>query len=360
MKKIYLFTILFIIQSFNGFGQCFGGQYFDNQEALDNFNPDCQFFDSSITIVGDDITNINSLSGLTYIFGLAINAPNLTDLSPLNGLVGCRDLSLVLSSGQGIFPNLENVENSLAMNISGNWLTGFENLQHIGSIDVFTSAVVIDAFNAVISINVPQELGGNGMLGFSASQASSANIFNSLESVQGLCKIYNSGTMPTLVSLGSVGSLEIHNNLSNFENINALLNLNQCGGIDIAGNTGLTDIQAISGITNLQNGTLSVKDNNLLSNLSGLQFINPQTIGNLVLFNNPSLAVCNFPFICEYLSTSEPVYNIFGNANGCGNYNQIIESCSTMNVSNFENQTIKLYPNPTSSILNIQDRKSVV
>ena len=60
MKKNYAIALLFVLQASNGFGQCFGGQYFNSQEALDNFNPDCQVFPSSITIVGNDITNINS------------------------------------------------------------------------------------------------------------------------------------------------------------------------------------------------------------------------------------------------------------------------------------------------------------
>jgi len=149
------------------------------------------------------------------------------------------------------------------------------------------------------------------------------------------------------------GNLIIQNTDSLLEltGLNHISNLG--GSLHIKENSRLNNLEALSGIDSI-GGDLLVENNNSLKTLSGLENINSSTINDLTICKNDSLAICDFPNICQYLSNSNGEVSIYENAPGCYNAEQLVGICDTTDI--FDNvfwNSITLYPNPTKEVLQI-------
>ncbi len=112
----------------------------------------------------------------------------------------------------------------------------------------------------------------------------------------------------------------------NVYNLDSLNILTDIGGDLTIYNTGLINLK---GLENLQkiNGTIRIMDNSLLTSLSGLENIDKSAVKDLFIHDNTSLAVCDFEWVCEYLSSPNGSVNIYQNAPGCENPPELASNC---------------------------------
>lgn len=134
--------------------------------------------------------------------------------------------------------------------------------------------------------------------------------FNNLESVRGL-------------SLRSIGD-PIIGGFVNLTEINGSLDIFQ---------TKLTNLNFLSNITLIDatnNVVLSIDQNPLLEDISGLINIEPDSIYTISISNNPLLSVCHYSFVCEMLSRPPPPignHRVRINAPGCEDIDAILAQC---------------------------------
>ncbi len=126
-------------------------------------------------------------------------------------------------------------------------------------------------------------------------------------------------------------------------NLDDFINLVSIGGTFSEGK--LFDIQDNNG------GILHIENNSLLNDISGLVNIDPNTIGELIIVDNPSVTVCSLTNLCTYLSDEDNLRTIENNAGNCIDEQSTMLVCSTMSVNDEELYTIKFYPNPVKDAL---------
>lgn len=126
-------------------------------------------------------------------------------------------------------------------------------------------------------------------------------------------------------------------------NLDDFINLVSIGGTFSEGK--LFDIQDNNG------GILHIENNSLLNDISGLVNIDPNTIGELIIVDNPSVTVCSLTNLCTYLSDEDNLRTIENNAGNCIDEQSTMLVCSTMSVNDEELYTIKFYPNPVKDVL---------
>ncbi len=272
--------------------QCpMGNISFSTQAQIDNFiiqYPTCTEIDGNVYISGADITNLAGLSNITSIGGNLIlffnsSLTNLDDFSALTSLGGY--LELVNNA------TLENIDGlSYLTNIYGSNIQIFHN----------NALTNIDGLSALTSINGSLVIRKNNIL-------------------------TNVGGLSTLTNIG--GSLSILENaeLSSVDGLSALENIG--GNLNIANNNPLTNINALSNLESI-GGYIYIESNATLTDISGLTNIDPATIEDLYIQENPNLAVCNLPNLCTYLSNPSNPRTIGGNKTTCLDAAAVVALCA--------------------------------
>jgi len=98
------------------------------------------------------------------------------------------------------------------------------------------------------------------------------------------------------------------------------------GGMYIYSDFSITNLDGLSSITSIESG-ITLEGNPDLTDISGLQNIDPQTIISLTIMDNPNLSVCNSANFCTYLSNPENNRQIENNAPGCESSYQVAVAC---------------------------------
>jgi len=250
-------------------------------------------------------TNINSLAPLSNITKIGGNLsidrnPALQNLNGLNNLVHIGGDVLVRVHGTTVgnsttYPQLP--------------LVGLNNLTSIGGNVLFSR---INKFNGLNNLTT---VGGDLSIGSGYAGMANGNMdgFSSLTTVGGTLQISTRARISNvdgLNSLTSTGGLFIHHD-NMMPNLNGLSNLTSVGG---------GYISILPGIANTYNTTLT--------DISGLQNVDPATINGLNIINNQNLTICDLPNLCTYLSNPANPRTIYGNSPGC-NLNALLNTCAT-------------------------------
>lgn len=307
------------------FAQCPGAPItLSTQAQVNNFPtnyPGCSTITVSVTIQGNNIANLNGLSGVTSITkSLFIqNNPALTSLSGLSNL-----------SNIGVELTIDN--NDALTN-----LTGLNNLPFIGgSLDISNNALLnnLSALSGVAYIN--------GYLGVSFNPAlTSLNGLNNVATIGRYLQINNNNALTSLNSLNNLTGVGINAAVTgrylsigsnpNMTTLNGLNSLVSVGAqVDIANNGAMT---TFGGLTNLStiNGYLSITNNSHLTNLSPLANIT-YIGGNLTIASNVALTNCAAQGICDYLDNPTGSISISNNATGCNTVVQVQNACALLPV----------------------------
>jgi len=375
-KKILLLLITLFFSMF-GFAQCPSGNItFQNQSQVDYFltaYPNCTQINGSVTLDpanGNAITNLNGLQNITRING----SFNITlSNSLVRGLNGLNNLNYI---GGNIY-------------IADTWLTDISPLQNLtyvgGNVEITSNKINnFSALNNLTyiggSLKLSNDMGhcnssglmlqvtnipGDLVYSITCNVDSNLNALSSITTVGGLVKISveNITDLTGLGALTSVGGLFQIYDCYSIVSLNGINSLTSIGGLDIHYNPALTNLTALNQITTLNDG-LFISLNNSLNSLSGLQNLNSVTgyfavstndnltsindlsevdmsnVTSLVISGNPSLALCQELNICNYLFGGG-TYDISGNAQGCNDFNQLIESCN-LRWKNLIKGTIKI------------------
>ena len=341
----------------------------NSQEQVDNFSAMYPGGSAvgSLRIEGNGIANLDGLSQLTIINGdltiaSALNFQQqssnypLTDISGLNNITTVEGMVEISDVPNLTTANVFNaLENAGAISISGlapNTISGFNNLVATGLIAI--QGTTITSFSGLGSLSICSDLiiNNNQNLETISGLVTLNQITNDLKveqnpMLQNLQGMENLQTIKGLLINSNTG-LTSFNGLENLESVGTKIQIN--------GNTMLNDLTALSNIVEFYGNTsnITIQDNALLSNLSGLQNVAPLTIDTVTIQNNPNLSNCAITNFCEKIDTGGGgQFTVANNASGCNNVSEIEAVCE-LGVTENAGQYFVLFPNPANTILKIQ------
>ncbi|MBL0012576.1 MAG: T9SS type A sorting domain-containing protein [Flavobacterium sp.] len=405
MKKITLILFLFIACN-TSFSQNVNLYSQDDVNSFPANYPDAHSF-SSITISGDDIVNLNTLSQVTEVTGdLYITSPTeshpLVDLSGLNNIniINGR-LSLVDLKNMNafsLFPNLlrigsGNIGDGLSIsgltpetiggffilaNVSGDltiqntsdlaFLNGFDSLTKVKSIALNSQASVyfidnaaltsINSFNNLTEIASEYYFVNNPQL-ISLPSTPNLTVIGKSITLWNDDTILNFNGLNSLTTLGGSINVQDNNNLSSFFGLN---NLTTTNGITIQNNPALSSVTDLANLITFPfvgptRPAINISNNNVLASLTGLDNINGATIGEVALQNNPNLSICAIESFCEKIAfdtNSLGFTQVSNNATNCNSADDINNVCQLLSFDQIDAETaISIYPNPVKSVLNL-------
>jgi hypothetical protein len=110
----------------------------------------------------------------------------------------------------------------------------------------------------------------------------------------------------------------------------------------------------LDNLTSIDND-LAVEGNAALTSLSGLDNIDPVTINELIIYNNPQLFICDVQSVCDYLESGGPATISF-NAPGCNTRAQVEAACLESGIFDLSKagNLLETFPNPVIDFLNFQ------
>ncbi|MFN8304314.1 MAG: hypothetical protein U0U46_17635 [Saprospiraceae bacterium] len=247
------------------------------QADVDNFPinyPGCSVIEGHVRIgylgsPGSDIVNLNGLSGLTAITGdLEIHVnPQLANLDGLSNITSVGgNLSIIANDALGS-------------------LGGLSNLTSVGGdLTLDSQPLIADLSGLQNLVSVRSLYLGN------LPQLSDLNALAGLTSLDGLLRLYN---LPQLSSLGglqniqNIGiSLELYY-LPLIDDLSGFSSLTTTRGIVVVEMPLLTNLNGLSNVTLVPEGSLSFTNNPLLVSLNGPHY--PATAGQIFIQNNDAL-----------------------------------------------------------------------
>jgi len=371
MKTIYCFVFCMLALTCGTMGQyacLFEGITFTRQGQIDSFQinyPGCTRVQGSISIMGNDIYNLEGLNVVTFIGGelWIFNNENLNDFTGLNALnyIG-SDLSILqndnLTSLNGL-NNLISVGGDLEIlnNDILSTLTGPNVLTYVGGDLSISQNNNLTSMEGMFSL---QSGGG-------AIEISNNDALNTLTGLSGLKTTSNDFAirenplltdltgLPVLKSVG--GTFEINGN-SSMVSLSGMSTLKTIGGsLVIKLNPALTDLTALKTLKSI-GYSLIINDNALLPSLSGIDNISPASIINLFIYHNFSLSECEVKSICEFLLNPNGIIDIHNNDVGCNSQLEIAEACAVVSIDPVAPERIfSVFPNPGSGIITIINEK---
>jgi hypothetical protein len=352
MKKIILTVIAAAIGYCIAYPQpCLPeGIIFTTQEQIDSFQanyPGCTEIIGNVTILGDDINNLNGLSVLTSIscdFGIGdVTYPYSGGNPYLTSLTGLDNLA-------SVWGNFLIQYNTALTN-----LIGLNNLTSIGqsfSINYNDTLTNLSALGNLTSI------GGDLNIRNSWYFASLTGLEN-LTSIGGSLLIFYNDTLTNFTGLESLitinGSFDIEENYS-LTNFTGLESLTTIGGNLLIhyNNFALTSLTGLESLTSI-GLSLQIDNNHSLTSLAGIDNIQANSIAYLTIKNNVLLTECDVQSICDYLALSGAVVNISDNAPGCNSPEEVIDSCYITTIEEINlSSALQIIPNPSKDEITIQ------
>ncbi|MRH99859.1 T9SS type A sorting domain-containing protein [Kriegella sp. EG-1] len=308
-----------------------------NNEKLDDFTG----LGNLVTINGNveirsnqllqDFSGLSSLSTISQELQIRDN-PSLQNLIGLESLESIGlDLQININPSLLNLNGLDNLKTvsrhlEISQNATLTEIKALKNLETIsGDLSVNQNPLLLN----LLGLEKITEIGRHMYIGFNTSLIN-LNGLDNLESILSSSNINNNTKLKSLDGLSSLKSVnafefELLNN-TELTNINALENLSQIkGDLILQNNDSLVDFSGLESLNYIE-GTLSIKDNEKLESLSGIQNIDNESIANLVIENNPALAICEALSICNYLGGSSP-RNILDNKFGCDTEIEILNRC---------------------------------
>jgi hypothetical protein len=333
-----IFFLVFGLVPIISFAQCPNTFItFNSQAEVDAFPinyPDCNVITGSLTISGDDITDLTPLSMINYTSELKVmDNPLLTQLDGLNNL-------------QSAIPNntaLQIENNPLLNSLSA--LTGLTSLSHLDIQDC-PSLINLEGLNFVTDFD-PNGIGGGGFTGLSIDN----NI--SLIDISALTNISNAnidiGMYPFFIIISNNPVLSSLNGLQAFDGVYDFLQIvNNDSLINLTGlsdNFGVADqpfvisdndlLQNLGDIGGSYISELRIDNNPLLHDISAFNNFSITTAPFLEITNNPNLSICDNDLFCASINRLQeldlidlyPLFVIENNAEGCDSVGEVAFAC---------------------------------
>jgi hypothetical protein len=347
MKKIITFLILFNGFAFlHSFAQttcpCTGDIILSSQAQVDAFN--CTEITGTLTIIGNDITNINGLISLTKInssifYSLLIeNNPLLTNLDGLSSLKEIN--SGITISGN---PSLQSINgfSSITTLLGALSITNNSALTSLNGFSHLTEILTFSGVNSVLEIN------NNPLL-------SNLDGFSSLKLISG------DGAMVNIINNASL------TNINGLSSLDSIAGIDRGTGIVIDSNPLLQNLDALSSLSFMgwgSSGTVVITNNATLQSVTGLSALTnlsgpPETL-IITVTKNPQLQMCcSLLPLLDYIGSDKTRVTISENSGTC-----TLEDLLAPNTCNQAGKTIaatgqeisvSIFPVPTENELTIK------
>jgi hypothetical protein len=199
--------------------------------------------------------------------------------------------------------------------------------------------------------------GLHGSVKISGTNIYNLNGLNGIHSIEGNLEIINNSVLSNLSGIENLGLIGGYVRLLG----NAMLfstdgveGLDSIGNfLSISGNPVLEDLSGFSGLSYL-GVALEIIDNDSLKHLDGLDYFDPDPVSAVVIFNNGLLSDCDIQSICDYLTNPEAFTNIYSNAAGCYNREEIQAACEVGLPDYQSTNYYSLFPDPVTSFATFQ------
>lgn len=306
--------------------QCFALHSYQGLENLETIG-------GRLWMLSNDITDLNGLSSLKKVGGdLVIRDQTiLTDLSGLENLREVGKLGLYVNKELENIDALKNLQKAQSIeiiqqhklevldfaqvtNLEELFLNLCDNITILDKIPTMVdsaelSIISCDNFNGIIpgSIRLAKNI--------RISSNDKLQTLGGLEQLEEVTENLSIGSsslidnLQTFQNLNSVGSELVIAYLDSLKNLNGLDNLESYGSLKIWSNDNLESIEAI------KHSKVEKKSN----------FIFESTIE---ITNNPKLAICDYPEICNHLGSPSTERKIQNNATGCATEQEILDECA--------------------------------
>ena len=265
-----------------------GNLLFTTQAEIDSFQilyPDCAEISSQVTFDGDDISNFNAFNLITTIIG---------DLEILN----CDGISSI---------------------------EGFDNLTEVvGNLDFINNANL----QKIDGLDKLEKVGGGLRVWFNG--ALSITGLTNLKSVGGSLSILEQTlhTMNSFSALTQIGGIFINDSeiydLGGLNNVQSIL-----GDFKILSSRQISSLNAFSSLDTIV-GSLNLKYNKDLINISGIADIPYQLLTEVEIFGNVKLSICHVTTICDFLADPITAPNAFilNNGDSCSSNSEVTSYCT--------------------------------
>ncbi len=309
-------TLLFLVVFLTSNAQCPPGNVILRSQA-------------EVDAFATDYPNCTAINGLLQI-GFEFDQSDITDLNSLSGINSVQHLTVRVN------PQLTNLD-------------GLSAITSVGNLILFQNAVLTDinGLSGITTITGDLRIQGNVTL-------PNLDGLGNLSSLGGDLWFQTSFALADISALTGLttigGSLKIHGG-NELVAVDVFSNLTSVDGNLEVWTTSLTNLDGFSGVTSV-NGTVDLYNNDDLTDISGIENIAPETITLLYLQDHAQLSNCALENICNYLSVEANATNIYGNLSGCES-RDAIEAVCIVPTRNTAFLDIKLFPNPTSGMLQI-------
>jgi hypothetical protein len=291
MKKTLFLALVIAFPAFANSQNCLpDGIIFNTQSQIDNFPanyPECDSIIGQIAILGDYITNLDSLIQIRFIGG-GLHINQCSQLSSIKGL-----------------KNLKGIGRTLAI-IYCNSLKSFEGLgeiEYIGNDFLLWDNYFIQDLSQLSNLKVVE---GNLVIHFMDG-------LKSLKGLENLKRINNELVIWKNDSLANIQSLMHLDTIRN--------------GITIMRCPRIKDLNGLSN-TNMLRGRLTIRMNDSLSDIYALHNLNPNALDSVIIRNNPMLSECSINSICELLEIQPEIVYVENNASLCNSIEEIEINCN--------------------------------
>lgn len=343
MQRLLLLLVFTIGVTFNAQTQtCLPeGITLITQAQVNSFptdHPGCTTIEGYLRIGQGNITSLAPLSQITAVNGYLHIGPN----PQLIGLAGLDNITSVGGSLTILGNALLNDLSALA------GITTVGGLMEISENNNLTSLVGLHGITTLGSyLEISESPGLTSLQGLEGMVTIGGDITINENAVLATMQ----GLSPTSVG----GSFSLMNN-PQLMDLSAASQLTSLGGVlSLIGNTSILSLQDLSGITAV-NGLVRVVGSSGLMSLDGLENIDPTTMLNLIIANNPGLFQCAVESLCDYLSIPASLANITGNATGCANRPEVEDACASLTVDEQgqADHGLFVFPNPSSGFVQLK------
>ncbi|MCK6692943.1 MAG: T9SS type A sorting domain-containing protein, partial [Thermoanaerobaculia bacterium] len=231
------------------------------------------------------------------------------DLFPLT-YPTCRVIEGAVTLRQSTLPGAAPIEN----------LNGFANLEIIrGNLEIETTSL--------------QNLGG----------------LQNLDSLGGDFNLFKNAVLQDFGGLNSLkyigGSIRMYDAPA-LQNLDGLDSLNHLGGsLSLQMLPVLKYLHALAGVKSALQGNIILRNNDALTDLSGIGLLDFSMLQHLELTESAALSGCAQPNICAYLEDGGAA-TIGANESGCNSVAEVLAACTVSTFSADEASFFRVFPNP--------------
>lgn len=219
--------------------------------------------------------------------------------------------------------NITNLDALIVLeSIQGNLIISETNLVNLNGLESLTS------ISGAISIENNNLL--ENMWGLS-SVAGSINFFyvdsNPMLTSLGIENITEIESFLTIINNNSLIDLSGLNNISN---VGSQIQASGNQVVTISNNTSLESLDGLEALATINNGSLAIISNPVLTTIEGIANLNPASVQEIAIINNAQLSECAIATVCAVLADEDKTLQIAGNSNGCLNVSEVEDACDAV------------------------------